>query len=138
MTQINPYLTFNGNCRQAMTFYHECLGGELKMMTMKETPMAAQIPPEAQNNIMHANLQNGAIVLLASDGMGTPLVSGNTNTISISCDTEEEINRFFNNLSSGGQVTMPLAKQFWGGIFGMFTDKFGMNWMLNCEQAPAQ
>jgi PhnB protein len=70
MTQINPYLRFSGNCREAMSFYQECLGGDLTLTTVGETPMAKQMPAEAQKQIMHASLNNGRVVLLGSDRGG--------------------------------------------------------------------
>ncbi len=139
MTQINAYLTFGGNCREAMTFYKECLGGDLTMQAVGETPAASEMPPEAKDSIMHATLQKDSLVLMASDKMSPmELKQGNTITLSLNCSSEEEIKTFFSNLSSDGQVTMPLADQFWGATFGMLTDKFGMNWMLNYHKNPKQ
>lgn len=137
MTQINAYLTFDGNCREAMTFYKECLGGELVMMPFEGSPMADKVPAEARNRIMHANLVNGQLMLMASDaGMQDKVVNGNNVALSLNCSSDEEINTFFQKLSAGGKVTLPLGQQFWGATFGMLTDRFGTNWMLNYDKNP--
>ncbi len=138
MTQINAYLAFDGNCKEAMTFYKECLGGELFLQTVGESPAAGEMPKETHNKVMHAGLSNGGILLMASDMMkGEKYVIGNAVSLSLNCDTEEEIKRFFSKLSAGGKVTQPLEAAFWGATFGMLTDKFGMNWMLNYEKPKA-
>jgi PhnB protein len=129
MTQINPYLTFNGNCREAMTFYNECFGGELSLMAVEDSPMADQWPAEAQKNILHASLVKDQLTLLASDMAGKEPVRGNTISLALTCSTEEEIKTYFNNLSNGGHVTHPLHT-FFDGAIGALTDKFGMNWVL--------
>ncbi len=135
MTQIDAYLRFNGNCREAMTFYKECLGGELAMQTVGESPVASQMPPAAQKSIMHAALTKGRLVLLASDMVGSEgVVKGNAIALTLNCGSEEEIKTYFAKLSSGGQVTYPLKTEFWGATFGQLTDKFGVDWMLNYDK----
>ena len=137
MTMINTYLNFNGNCREAMTFYKECLGGELALNPVAGSPVAEHMPPEAQQNILHACLTSGNMVLMASDMMGPEgITKGNTMALMLQCSSEEEINRFFNSLSAGGYVDHPLADSFWGSKFAHFIDKFGMTWMLNYEKTP--
>ncbi len=130
VTEINVYLTFYGNCREAMTFYKDCLGGELILQTVEESPMASQWPVHAQKNILHASLTNDRLVLLGSDMGGSPgLVQGNTISLALNCSSEEEIKNFFTRLSSGGKVTHPLHT-FYNGTIGALTDRFGMNWVL--------
>jgi PhnB protein len=130
MTQINAYLTFNGNCLEAMTFYKKCLGGELTLQTVKESPMAKQWPARVQQHILHASLIKGELVLLGSDMGGLEgLVKGNTISLALACSSEEEIETFFNNLSAGGKITHDLHR-FFDGTIGALTDKFGMNWVL--------
>ncbi|MBI4836059.1 MAG: VOC family protein [Candidatus Abawacabacteria bacterium] len=137
MTQLNPYLAFAGNCRAAMNFYKECLGGELIIQTVGESPMDQQMPGMTSNNVMHASLTKDSLILLASDMMGSEkAVQGNTISLCLNCSSEEEINTFFKNLSAGGTVTQPLTEAFWGATFGMLTDKFGFNWMLNYMKKP--
>jgi PhnB protein len=134
MTQINAYLTFNGNCRQAMSFYRECFGGELTLQTIAGSPMEDQFPASAQKQILHGSLVNDALVLLGSDLVSNgSLVKGNTISLSLNCSTEEEIKTFFKKLSSGGQVVHPLH-QFFAGTMGTITDKFEKDWLLYFER----
>lgn len=131
MAKINPYLNFNGKCREAMTFYHQCLGGELTMQKVAESPMAAELPSEAGATILHSTLTNDKLILMGSDMRGNSLVKGNDVTLCLNCDNDEEITRFFENLSSEGKVVTPLHQTFWGATYGEITDRYGMNWMLN-------
>jgi PhnB protein len=134
MTQINAYLNFNGNCRDAMTFYQACLGGELSLQTVGESPVAGNMPAEAKDRIMHASLTKGELVLMGSDMMGAALKPGNQITLSINCSSEEEINTFFANLAEGGQIQDPVADMFWGAKFGALIDKFGISWIVNYDK----
>lgn len=130
MTVINPYLTFNGKCREAMQFYQSCLGGELTMQTVEESPMAKQWPAGAQKHVLHARLEHNNMVLLGSDmGGDQHLVTGNVISLALGCSSEEEINRFFKNLSEGGRVIHPLHR-FFDGTIASLTDKYGLNWVL--------
>lgn len=131
MAHINAYLNFNGKCREAMTFYHQCLGGELNLQKISESPMAAQMPSELGAHILHGSLVNNGIVLMGSDMRGNSLVSGNTVGLCLNCNSDEEINAYFNNLSKDGHVVTPLHQTFWGATYGEITDKYGMNWMLS-------
>lgn len=138
MTQINAYLNFNGNCREAMNFYKDCLGGDLFLQTVGESPMAAQCAAGMQDQIMHAHLAGDGFVLMASDRLKGSHQPGNNFSLTINCDSEEQIQSLFTKLADGGQVSQPLQKQFWGALFGMLTDRFGTPWMLNYEEkAPA-
>lgn len=137
MKDITPYLTFNGNCRQAMTFYKDILGGDLELMDFASSPMD-DVPDEAKNNIMHAILSTNSFTLMASDTMpNQPVTNGNSVSLSINCQSTDEINHLFNSLSDGGQITMPLEDTFWGARFGMLTDKFGTCWMFNYDYPQA-
>lgn len=132
MTEINSYLTFGGNCREAMIFYKECLGGELYFQTIGESPMADKMPSELKECILHATLTKGALVLQGSDM--TPqsgLIKGNTVSLSLNCSSEEEIKNFYAKLSADGDATHPIEDTFWGALFGDLTDKFGNHWILN-------
>jgi PhnB protein len=130
-TQITPYLNFNGKCREAMTFYQACLGGELMLQKVSESPMAAQMPSEAGQQILHSQLTSGDVVLMGSDMMGAHTISGNTVTLCFNCNSEEEVSSFFTKLSQGGKVKTQLHQTFWGATYGELTDKFGMEWMFN-------
>jgi PhnB protein len=135
MTQIVAYLTFGGKCREAMTFYQKCFGGELVMQTVGESPAAGQMPAEMKDRIMHASLTKGSLALMASDMMGSSeVVQGNTVSLLINCSSEAEIKDFFTRLSAGGKVGHALKKEFWGATFGDLRDKYGIRWMLNYEE----
>ena len=132
--QLSPYLTFNGTCREAMTFYQQCLGGELLLQTFAETPAAEQVPPEARQNVMHAGLRHDHFLLMASDAGMQPVRPGTMVTLALNCSSEEQIRDWFGQLSVGGTVAMPLQDTFWGATFGLFTDQFGIDWMLNYDK----
>jgi PhnB protein len=135
MAQINSYSTFNGNCREAMTFYKECLGGELILQTVGGSPLAEQMPPQMQACILHATLTNGNLILIGSDMVSeTGFIKGNAISLMLNCHSEEEIRRFYKKLSAGGQATHPLENTFWGALFGGLTDKFGNHWLLNFDK----
>ncbi|HTW63869.1 MAG TPA: VOC family protein [Bryobacteraceae bacterium] len=132
MKEIIPYLNFDGNCREAMEFYSKCLGAELQMTPFSEMP--GNPSPEAKDRIMHARLTKGSTLFMASDGQpGMPLLQGNNVSISIQCDSLPEIEKLFGALAEKGNIRMPLQDTFWGARFGMFTDRFGIHWMLNFE-----
>lgn len=138
MTQLNPYLHFSGNCREAMTFYRDCLGGDLKLMTIGESPLAGQMAPDAQNDVLHAHLCNGDRTLLGSDMRKTEqLASDGAVSLLINCADEAELGDLFAKLSAGGAVTCPVGPQFWGATFGSLTDKFGINWLLEYSHDAA-
>lgn len=130
MSTLNPYLSFDGNCREAMTFYQECFGGELTFMTVKETPMADQMPPEMQDKIMHSGLTSGGIVLMASEMGPEAFVSGNTVSITINCDSGEELDKYFAHLNQGGNAFCEPSPTFFADKFAGLTDKFGTKWLL--------
>ena len=135
MTQLNPYVTFNGNCREAMTFYQSCLGGELTLQTVGASPMKDQMPAEMHSNVMHSLLKKDGIVIMASDMMGPgELVRGNGITLCINGGSPEELKTFFAKLSEGGTVGHDLKEEFFG-TYGDLTDKFGINWMFQADNA---
>ena len=113
MAQLNPYVGFTGNCREAMEFYHACLGGELSIMTFGESPMKDQMPAEMHNTVMHSRLKKGGIELMAAD-MISPgeLIRGNDITLCISGGTKEEAQESFSKLAEGGTVGHPLEEVF--------------------------
>lgn len=134
MMQISPYLTFNGNCREAMTFYRECLGGELIFQTVAETPMADQCPAGMQDHIMHSMLVKDGAALMATDMTQSEGVkTGNDMAISVNFDSKDAIDICFSKLSSGGKVIKPLKESFGNSLFGVVKDRYGKVWMLNFE-----
>ena len=135
--KLITYLNFDGNARDAMTFYSQCLEAELQVMPFSEAPQ--QMPQEAGDRVMHARLTKGDVLLMASDCMpGMHYQQGNNFSVSIDCESRAETEKIFTTLSEGGKITMPLQDMFWGAYFGMCTDQFGVNWMLNFQQTPLQ
>ena len=133
MPHLSPYISFAGKAKEAMTFYQECFGGQLELNTIAGSPMEEHCPPEMKDNIFHSSLTTETLSIMATDLVGPHgLVAGNNLSLALMCATEDEINSLFAKLSGGGEVATPLAKQFWGAIFGQLTDKFGITWMLNC------
>ena len=131
MTRVNAYLHFDGSCRQAMTFYKECLGGELTLMTVGESPAVAQMPHQAKDSIMHSVLKNGTNVIMASDNLGTgSITKGNQFSMTIECSSNTEADAFYSKLSAGGKAIHPMKDEFFG-YYGDLTDKFGINWMIS-------
>lgn len=131
--QLNPYLTFNGTAAPAMKFYQSVLGGELTMQTFGEVKMAQG--PSDENLIMHASLKSDSAVIMASDSqVGDPATAGDNIRLSLSGKDEKGLTDVFNKFAEGGTVDMPMAKQFWGDTFGMVTDKFGTQWMVNISK----
>ena len=131
MTQIHAYLTFNGNCREAMTFYRDSIGGELMLQPVKGTPMEGQDCAGASDAILHSSLTGDGFLLMASDMVGREGYRVGTHlSLSVSCSSEEQMQSFFTNLSAAGKVIEPIRQQFWGDTFGALTDKYGVCWMF--------
>ncbi|MCJ8155050.1 VOC family protein [Chryseobacterium sp. SSA4.19] len=144
MATVNVYLTFNGNCREAFEFYRSVFGTEFPYIgTFGEMPPMEghELSEEDKNKVMHVTLPiSKETMLLGSDTTGESLSGhqqGNNFSISINAESKEEADILFNGLSAGGKVTMPMEDTFWGAYFGMFTDKFGINWMVNYDD-PAK
>ena len=139
MITTNTYLNFDGNCRQAMTFYGKCLQTEPGL-----TPFSAG-PPEmlaaagaTPDRILHSELHSGPVVLMASDTLpGMSFRQGSNFSISITCESLAEMERLFAAFGESGNVMMPMHDAFWGGRFGMLTDQFGINWMFSFRE-PGQ
>lgn len=136
-TKLNPYINFKNNARQAMEFYKSVFGGDLHMSTFKE--YHASQTPEEDNLIMHAELNAGdGLLFMASDTPAWMEFHPGTNmSMSLIGENEAELKTFFQKLSAGGKVTMPLEKAMWGDTFGMCTDKFGIGWMVNIPAKKA-
>ncbi len=128
-SQLTPYLTFDGNAREAMSHYHAVLGGELSISTFGDYGQTEGVDPDG---VMHAHLETPeGLVLMASDnGPNMDLQRGNNITVSIAGD-DASLRDYFAGLAEGGVVTMPLATQVWGDEFGMLIDRFGIPWMVN-------
>lgn len=130
---LNPYLSFSDNARQAMEFYRDTFGGELTLNTFGE--FGAKDSPDA-DKVMHAKLTTDhGFTLMASDTpAGMEPTPGSSISISVSGEDADDLRRYWEKLSAGGTVTMPLEKQTWGDEFGMCVDKFGIPWMININQ----
>jgi PhnB protein len=135
-SRLNPYISFENNARQAMEFYRGVFGGNLTLNTFGE--LGAQDSPDA-DKIMHSQLEtDSGFTLMASDTpAGMQRNPGDNITISLSGDDANELRGYWEQLSDGGTVTMPLEKQMWGDEFGMCVDRFGVPWMVNVSQPQA-
>ena len=135
---LSPYLTFDGKTAEAMKFYQSVLGGELRMQTFEES--AVPTTPEDKDKIVHADLKNDSLSFMASDGNEEKPVKmmGDTIQLSIVGSDEALLTKYFNRLAEDGKVDLPLAKQFWGDVYGQLTDKFGVHWMVNITSDQAK
>lgn len=131
---LNPYLNFNGQCEAAFNLYEKVLGGKIEFkMTHGESPMADKVSADWQKKIMHATLRVGDNVLMGSDAPPQYYQKPQGFSVSYSAKKPEDAERIFKALSEKGSVQMPLQQTFWAKRFGMFTDQFGIPWMINCE-----
>ncbi|MFE2913986.1 VOC family protein [Kitasatospora indigofera] len=135
-SRLNPYISFNGDARPAMEFYQGIFGGTLSLNTFgdfgqKDAPFA--------DKIMHGMLETdqGFTLMAADVPPGMEYKPGNNITVSLSGDDADELRGFWEALSGGGVVSVPLEKQMWGDVFGMCTDRFGITWLVNISQQPA-
>jgi len=137
MATLNPYLNFPGNTEEAFDFYKSVFGGEFAggIFRFKDTPEADKMNASDREKVMHVALPIGkGNMLMATDAlesMGHKVTPGTNFHLSLEADSKEETEKLFKALSAGGKVTMPLADAFWGAYFGMLTDKFGIQWMVN-------
>jgi PhnB protein len=139
MAQPIPYLSFNGNCREAMEYYQKTFSGEMReMLTFGDPRMAEYSPKETHHLIMHARLEmKGGGALYAGDCPPNMPYNGiNGCMLALTLSTEQEASAIFDKLADGGQVTMPLAPSFWAKVFGMVTDRYGVAWGINGEEIP--
>lgn len=131
--QLEPYLFFTGNCEEALNHYKEVLGGEIvELSRVKDAPADAQMPPESANQVMHATFKGPGFSFMASDARPGKTYGEGPMSLSLSLTDADEGQRIFDALSKGGTVEMPMQDMFWGAKFGMLTDKFGIDWMINC------
>ncbi|WP_327689919.1 VOC family protein [Streptomyces tubercidicus] len=133
-TQLNPYISFSGEAKQAMEFYKEVLGGDLAVHTYGN--FGSETPPGYADKIMHSRLEtaSGFTLMGADNPPGTEHKPGNNFAVSLSGDDSNELRGYWDKLSVGGTVSVPLEKQMWGDVFGMCTDKFGITWMVNISE----
>lgn len=143
MPTVNPYLTFNGNCEEAFHFYKSVFGGEFPYIgRFKDMPSETPIPDSIKEKVMHVSLPiSKETTLMGCDSneiFSQKATAGDNISLSINTESEAEAIRIFNGLSEGGTISMPLEKSFWGALFGMFADKFGIHWMVSYEYPQNQ
>jgi PhnB protein len=132
--QLNPYLTFNGDCEEALKFYEQSLGGKIESLnTFAGTPAAEHAPPDWGSKIMHASIKIEGQRLMASDAPPGHYQQPQGISVTIGLNDPDKGERIFNALAEGGTVQMPFQKTFWASGFGMCVDRFGIPWMVNCE-----
>ncbi len=144
MSQINPYLNFNGNTEEAFNFYKSVFGGEFSaLMRFGETPGCdpeGKLTEDEKQKVMHVSLPIGNNVLMGTDAiesMSQRVEPGTNFSIAVTPDSREEADRLFNELGDGGNVVVPLQDMFWGDYFGLITDKLGIAWMVNFDPKRA-
>lgn len=134
MTFINSYLRFNGNCREAMTFYKKCLGGQLTFQTIGQSPLSEKLPKPMKQCILHASLVKNEFSIMATDMVPAHgLSKGNAVSLCIKC-SEKDIYKFYTKLSEGGVKEYEIQETFWGSLFGELQDRFGNYWLLTSEK----
>jgi PhnB protein len=138
MAQINPHINFNGNAEEAFTFYKSVFGGEFSIIMRFKDISSPEFPvtDNDANKIMHIALPIGKNILMANDvpeSMGQTNENENRSKISISAESKEEADKLFNGLSVGGQIEVPIGDSPWGSYFGMFRDKYGIEWMVDFD-----
>ncbi len=134
MKSVHPYINFPGNTEEAFNFYKSVFGGELTIIRFKDMPDVEKVPEQDRNKIMHIALPMGKQMLMATDALeslGQTIEKGNNHHILVSCESKQEADKFFNGLSAGGFVMVPMSDQVWGDYFGMCTDKYGVQWMIS-------
>lgn len=138
--QVNPYLSFEGRCEEALNFYQKALGAQVGMLMRSKDAPPSDAPPPSEgcvpeggipgDKILHAAFTVGGSTLMATDGMNSGKADFKGISLSLSVDTEAEATRLFNALADGGQVQMPLSKTFFSPAFGMVADRFGVTWLV--------
>jgi PhnB protein len=132
--QINPYLSFKGECEAAFTFYAQCFGGQLgAIFRYAGTSLEHQVPADWQDKVMHGSVTVGEQVLMGGDVAPDAYDAPKGFTLSIQMKSVADAERIFHELANGGGVVLPLEKTFWAERFGMLVDRFGIPWQINCE-----
>ncbi|HLA57033.1 MAG TPA: VOC family protein [Flavobacterium sp.] len=145
MASLNPYLLFDDTCEAAFNLYKSVFGGDFIMMAkFKDMPPAEDCAPMSEadgEKVMHVSMAIGDTYIMGSDNpqtSGEKTIMGNSVSISINADSKAEADRIFSGLSAGGKISMAMNDTFWGAYFGMFTDKFGIHWMVNFDEKPSK
>ena len=136
--QINPYLSFDGRCEEAFTFYAHCLGGEVgAIFRYAGTPFADQVPTDWQDKVMHGSVTIGGQVFMGADVAPGGYEPPKGFSLSLQLKNRTEAERIFRELSTNGRIVVALDQTFWADRFGMLIDRFGTPWMINCEGSGA-
>src|SRR5271166_1426719 len=136
MLELESYLFFYGKCEEALNFYKGIFGGQVSsIMRMKEAPPEMPSPPNWGDKIMHSRFESPSVKFMASDGRPDTVNTDGNIALSLSTRDEAEGTRVFNKLSEGGTVDMPMQDTFWGAKFGVLKDKYGIEWMVNCDKS---
>ena len=134
MLQVNPYLSFKGQCEEAFKFYERCLGGKVgAIFRYAGTPLADHVPADWQDKIMHGSVTLGDQVLMGGDVAPERYEEPKGFSLAIHVRSTTDGERIFHELASGGRIVVPLEKTFWAALFGMLIDRFGIPWLINCE-----
>ncbi len=132
--RLEPHLFFDGTCEEALRFYATIFGGGIaELQRYEDSPVADDMPLEARKNVMHATFTSQSIAFVASDSNRASGCTGSRVALSLWTNDMAEGQRIFDTLSTGGVVAMPYGKMFWGAMLGMLTDRYGVDWMINCE-----
>lgn len=134
MGELITYLTFDGNCREAMEFYRDCLGGELRFQTLRESPETERLPERMKAYIVQASLKKANFVLMGSDMTDEEVLQGNSVSILLNCTDKDLIKSYYQNLQKDGKATHPLKESHGGDLFGGLNDKYGNHWLFQCEK----
>ena len=136
--QMTPYLSFNGQCEEALGFYERSLGAKVGAVFRYEgTPLAQQVPSDWKNKVMHASITVGEQLLMAGDVAPDQYEVPKGFSLSLQMADTREAERIYEDLAEGGRIVMPLAETFWAARFGMVVDRFGIPWLINCEAEPS-
>ena len=133
--QMNPYLSFNGDCEAAFRFYEQCFDAKVdgEIFRYAGTPLAGQVPADWQSKVMHASLRIGDQVLMGGDVAPDRYEKPKGFSLSLQIENTSQATRIFHLLAKDGTVVLPLEKTFWAALFGMVVDRFGIPWLINCE-----
>lgn len=136
--QINPYINFNGNCREAFEYYQKHLGGtDLLLMTHADSPMRDNVPDAWKDKIIHGTLHIGDSCIMGSDSPPEDYTAPTGTYIMLGVDTALEAETAFDALAKNGQIRMPITETFWSVRYGIVVDQFGTPWMINCNKSPS-
>ncbi|MBX2893997.1 MAG: VOC family protein [Cyclobacteriaceae bacterium] len=131
MNRIISYLSFNGNCQEAMHFYQKCLGGKLSFQLVGESPQGESLPDSMQRYVLQGALRNGRMELMGTDIVGDDgLLQGNTVSLLVVCQSKKELNLYFRRFATGGRIVQPVKKNSWGLWLGSLQDRYGNYWFL--------